>query len=544
MDELITHLDALQLPMTDSSADRAEKAVRRRQLAGRLCEALDGSGVDATTSHAAAPVLMGVQTGGTAFVERAQQLARLSWEAGNREGGALYARATDLLCNLNGNPQKYGTLVHVRHGEKVPQPVDDATTDDERAELGVQPLASLRQAIARDNRRAAERLGQTTGLPPGAEARRVWRNDDAAELLRRRDAAGGSVWREGEELVFVWESDADEVSLTASLQMPLWRLDGSDVWVLRVRIRDLDRAIISHGFLGTADGTTRVLGLGGDGCWRGDEASPAPAASSPLAGTIIETELPGPDGNTPRTVTVYRPPDLKTGVACPVVYLADGGMAPALAAVLEAAILDGRVAPTLLVGVASGRQDGADIRADEYIPGRHHERFECHRGFFVETVATWAEHEYGASQDRRAIRQSLRVKYSIGGIPPEHAEEAAVLTQRLQDEGWAPHVEVGQLFQEWGQLAVTVDAYELTIDDYTNDLTARDAITLVLSWCSEQFGTWAKPLVDEADQRFTHRTAPDEEAVLGRYFRIGEDAGWWWRRRPVSGPLGDYLDGA
>lgn len=135
------------------------------------------------------------------------------------------------------------------------------------------------------------------------------------------------------------------------------------------------------------------------------------------------------------------------------------------------------------------------------------------------------------------------MKSASGGIPRERAEKAPLVTQRLHDEGWAWHVKVDQLFQEWGQLAVKVDDYELTVDDYTNDLTARDAITLVLSWCSDQFGTWAKPLVDEADQRFRDRTAPDE-GVLGRYLRISEDAGWWWRRRPVSGPLGDYLDGA
>lgn len=127
-------------------------------------------------------------------------------------------------------------------------------------------------------------------------------------------------------------------------------------------------------------------------------------------------------------------------------------------------------------------------------------------------------------------------------IPPEHADEAAALTQQLHDQGWASHVTVERLLQQWAQFAGEVDAYELTVDDYTNDLTTRDAIELVLSRCSSQFGAWAIPIVDEADQRFTDRTVPDGRAVLGRYFRISEDAGWWWRRRPVRGPLADYLD--
>ena len=135
------------------------------------------------------------------------------------------------------------------------------------------------------------------------------------------------------------------------------------------------------------------------------------------------------------------------------------------------------------------------------------------------------------------------MKYSFGfGVPPEHADEAATLTQRLRDQGWASHVTVGRLVQEWAQLASEVNGCELTIDDYTNDLTARDAIELVLSWCSDQFGGWVNPVVKEADERFANGTAPDDEGVLARYFRIKDDAGWWWRRRPVSGELADYLN--
>jgi hypothetical protein len=145
----------------------------------------------------------------------------------------------------------------------------------------------------------------------------------------------------------------------------------------------------------------------------------------------------------------------------------------------------------------------------------------------------------------QAIGQAREVNHSSGfGVPPEHADEATALTQRLHDEGWSPHVTVGRLLQEWGQLVGEVASYQLTVDDYTNDLTGRDAIDLVLSWCSDQFGAWAKPMVDEADQRFAGRTTPDEAGVLGRYFRISDNAGWWWRRRPVSGPLADYLAGA
>lgn len=136
------------------------------------------------------------------------------------------------------------------------------------------------------------------------------------------------------------------------------------------------------------------------------------------------------------------------------------------------------------------------------------------------------------------------MRYSFGfGVPREHSDEAATLTQRLQDDRWASHVTVGWLLHEWGQLADEVDHYELTIDDYTNDLTARDAIELVLSWSSDTFAAWVAPVVGEADQRFMDRTVPDNNGLLDRYFRIAEDAGWWWRRLPAAGPLSDYLTG-
>jgi hypothetical protein len=135
------------------------------------------------------------------------------------------------------------------------------------------------------------------------------------------------------------------------------------------------------------------------------------------------------------------------------------------------------------------------------------------------------------------------VRYSFGfGVPTEHSEEASALTQRLHDEGWASHVTVGGLLQGWEQLAAEVASYDATIDDYTNDLTGRDAVELVLDWASEGFRAWADERVTAADQQFRGRTEMDDEGAIGRYFRIENKDGWWWRRRPGGGPLGAYLD--
>ncbi|HEX3425598.1 MAG TPA: hypothetical protein VHT30_05665 [Acidimicrobiales bacterium] len=115
------------------------------------------------------------------------------------------------------------------------------------------------------------------------------------------------------------------------------------------------------------------------------------------------------------------------------------------------------------------------------------------------------------------------------------------LTARLHQEGWANHVTVERLVDEWWTLANCVDVYPLTIDDYTNDLTGRDALERVLSWVSPALRERIKDAVETADADFRSRTVEDDGESLNRYFRIDESSGWWWHRRPAGGPLSDYL---
>jgi hypothetical protein len=137
------------------------------------------------------------------------------------------------------------------------------------------------------------------------------------------------------------------------------------------------------------------------------------------------------------------------------------------------------------------------------------------------------------------------VDYVTGfGVPKEHRSEAAELTARLHDVGWASQVTVERLLQEWEQLAGEVGHYVLTIDDYTNDLTTRDALDQVLQWASDAFRSVLTERIASADERFRAATRDDDGQAVGRYFRIEKHPGWWWRRRPTTGPLSAYLDSA
>jgi hypothetical protein len=130
--------------------------------------------------------------------------------------------------------------------------------------------------------------------------------------------------------------------------------------------------------------------------------------------------------------------------------------------------------------------------------------------------------------------------------PKFSASEQAALDEighSLRAQGWAAHVTVARLLRDWQQLSVSADQYQMTIDDYTNDLTARDALEIVLAQSQGPLGAKLRLLIEEIDKGFLARTQEDVEHVLERHFQSGRSAGWWWKRRPSAGPLADFLTG-
>jgi len=123
---------------------------------------------------------------------------------------------------------------------------------------------------------------------------------------------------------------------------------------------------------------------------------------------------------------------------------------------------------------------------------------------------------------------------------PDLRPEVDRLTDRLRSEGWASHVSVEWLAVSWDKLAATVAEYTGTVDEYTNDLTSRDALEEVLGWASRPLAAALSVPLGLADERFIAATIDDGGVAVSQYFRIGTR--WWWRRRPTSGQLADYLD--
>jgi hypothetical protein len=131
--------------------------------------------------------------------------------------------------------------------------------------------------------------------------------------------------------------------------------------------------------------------------------------------------------------------------------------------------------------------------------------------------------------------------------PPsfDAAERAALdeIGRQLRADGWARHVTPAWLLATWDELSVTANGYELSIDDYTNDLLARDGIEWALSVCQPLFRAKLSSWVEAADRAFVAGTEEDAEGSLGRSWPVDETSGWWWKRRPKTGPLADSLVG-
>jgi enterochelin esterase-like enzyme len=258
---------------------------------------------------------------------------------------------------------------------------------------------------------ASSRTAGFSRINPGPGLEMLSRSYRVKDILERRAKEKSDIWRDGEELTFSFEGQADRVTLCCGLEddlIPAFNEDGSPsstVWALTARIRDLDRAVITVGFSATSNG--RGSGRVNARVWRGPNAPAAPVQTQRLRGTERRVEFLSKALLEKRNIWLYLPPNHDAKKSTRVVYLADGASVPGLARVLEPAILAGRVPPVILVGAEPGLSSGPDAnnisrntRAQEYLPDVNPARFRAHETFFVEELRAWAESQLGASTKR------------------------------------------------------------------------------------------------------------------------------------------------
>jgi hypothetical protein len=129
----------------------------------------------------------------------------------------------------------------------------------------------------------------------------------------------------------------------------------------------------------------------------------------------------------------------------------------------------------------------------------------------------------------------------------EDAAPLAAASKELHNAGWAKAFTMGEMLGGWRRLVREIEVgYTMTVDDYTNDLTSRDWLDLVLDRVTDPMRKRIERDLEPLDRRYRDATIDDGGAALAHFFRIDAKGGWWWRRRPtlLTGELAEDLQRA
>jgi len=138
-------------PEARGSSDMSNKHFREyvvprdMERQNRVFEILkDDSDFDAEDYYNAAMILQHSED----KQSEAVPLAKKSMELGFERAKWLYAASYDRMLVANGKKQKFGTQFwHPNDGEITPRPVDEETTDEERAKYNVPPIEEALKAL-------------------------------------------------------------------------------------------------------------------------------------------------------------------------------------------------------------------------------------------------------------------------------------------------------------------------------------------------------------------------------------------------------------
>lgn len=216
------------------------------------------------------------------------------------------------------------------------------------------------------------------------------RHSEAIADVRRQVEHGDAVHRDGDSLRIVYRGEADQVLVAGGLVFPLSRIPTTDLWVLRLRLPDLDHLLLSFRFL--VDGQRPPMEVEPIR-WRGPKAPPAWPTEEPLHGVLSELTIASKALGGGRRITIYEPPAVGDDPLTAVVYLADGKLLHFYAQTLEPLIVSGSLRRILLVGLHAADDSR---RGREYVQalGNASGHFAAHQKFLFEEVMPMIEVRY------------------------------------------------------------------------------------------------------------------------------------------------------
>lgn len=123
----------------------------------------------------------------------------------------------------------------------------------------------------------------------------------------------------------------------------------------------------------------------------------------------------------------------------------------------------------------------------------------------------------------------------MGEMTAEDYESIDRASRELQARGWRKAFTLNEMFAAWAYLVAEVEqGYDQMVDEYTNDMACRDWISLVWPMLTDRVRHARAEELDALDARFKAATDDDGGLAIGKFFRVENKDGWWWRRRPIK----------
>ena len=228
--------------------------------------------------------------------------------------------------------------------------------------------------------------------------------DDPAPYHERLGDDDHAVWLENDTLHILHRAADGPVELAGGLQMPMQRLDGTDLWLLRLRWDRWNNAFIKYAFFGPQPPKRFDFHS-----WQGPDAPPPPRTVKE-EGRVETFRVHSAALDEMRTITVVLPPGEHADL--PAIVLADGQGAEAWSRILHALAEDGAVRPVAVVGIHSGAYRGTpgqpydpdlDDRGRDYIESHDPDRFEAHLRWVTEEVLPLVAERFGISTRREDL---------------------------------------------------------------------------------------------------------------------------------------------
>jgi enterochelin esterase-like enzyme len=207
---------------------------------------------------------------------------------------------------------------------------------------------------------------------------------------------------EGDVLRLYGHGDYPAYPVRGGLAVDLQRVEDSDYWSGAWRLVKLDEAMLFFAH------PSAVGGPPGFVTWRGPAAPQGPQWADPLEGSIENRVITSEALGENRRVAVYQP-NTPADAVLDVLVITDGEAIESVARLIEPLMSEGRLAPTLVVGVFSGpgAVDGPsarpveDVRPADYLidfpeAGDRHGRY---LRFFTREVPVWIRAHYPVTFD-------------------------------------------------------------------------------------------------------------------------------------------------